>query len=123
MSGFDELWRSAVRYRHASRELQPLLHVVYDDLGNGDLAALRASLENLLVFLAGAEGRTDANCSTVHHFFNETESLWRPLREDFRAVCDDMSGTLHDAIYAPDIARTFEALPEQLLTRVRRIDT
>jgi hypothetical protein len=123
MSGFDELWRSVVRYRHASRELQPLLYVVYADLGNGDLAALRASLENLLVFLAGAEGRTDANCSTVHHFFNETEPLWRPLREDFRAVCDDMSGTLHDAIYAPDIARTFEALPEQLLTRVRRIDT
>ncbi|HJQ39432.1 MAG TPA: hypothetical protein VKB93_20000 [Thermoanaerobaculia bacterium] len=123
MSGFDELWRSAVRYRHASRELQPLLHAVYDDLGGGELAALRASLENLLVFLAAPEGRTDANCSTVHHFFNETESLWRPLREDFRDLCDDMSGTLHDAIYAPDIARTFEALPEQLLERVRRIDT
>lgn len=123
MSGFDELWRSAVRYRHASRELQPLLHAVHDDLAGGDLAALRASLENLLVFLTSAEGRTDANCSTIHHFFNETESLWRPLREDFRTLCDDMSGTLHDAIYAPDIARTFEALPEQLLTRVRRFET
>ena len=123
MADFDALWRSAVRYRRASRELEALLHAVYDDLGRGDLAALRASLEALLVFLASAEGRTDANCSTTNHFFNETESLWRPLREDFRALCDDMSGTLHDAIYAPDIARTFEALPEQLLERVRRIDT
>jgi hypothetical protein len=123
MSGFDGLWRSAVRFRHASRELEPLLHSVYDDLGRADLPALRASLENLLAFLAGPAGRTDANCSTVHHFFNETEALWQPLREDFRSICDDMSGTLHDAIYAPDIARTFEALPEQLLERVRRIDT
>lgn len=123
MSGFDELWRSAVRFRHASRELEPLLHAVHDDLARADVSALRASLENLLAFLAGPEGRTDANCSTVHHFFNETEALWQPLREDFRSICDDMSGTLHDAIYAPDIARTFEALPEQLLERVRRIDT
>ena len=122
MAGFDEIWTSAVRFRRASRELEPLLHEVYDDLGRGELAALRASLERLLVFLAAPEGRTDANCSTVFHFFNETESLWRPLREDLRAICDDMSGTLHDAIYAPDIARTFEALPEQLLERVRRIE-
>ena len=121
MSGFDALWRSAVRYRRVSRELELLLHAVHDDLERSDLLSLRASLENLLTFLASGAGRTDANCSTVFHFFNETESIWRPLREDFRAICDDMSGTLHDAIYAPDIARTFEALPEQLLERVRRI--
>jgi len=123
MTGFDDLWKSAVRYRKASRELQPLLGGVYADLERGDLAALRASLERLLVFLAGPQGRTDANCSTVFNFFNETEGLWRPLREDLRSICDDMSGTLHDAIYAPDIARTFESLPEQLLERVRRIET
>jgi len=123
MASFDELWRSAVRFRRASRGLEALLRDVHADLGSADLAALRASLERLLVFLASAEGRTDANCSTVFHFFDETEPLWRELREDFRGICDDMSGTLHDAIYAPDIARTFEALPEQLLERVRRIDT
>jgi len=123
MASFDELWRSAVRFRRASRELETLLHDVHADLGGADLAALRASLERLLVFLASAEGRTDANCSTVFHFFDATEPLWRGLREDIRGICDDMSGTLHDAIYAPDIARTFEALPEQLLERVRRIET
>src|SRR5215212_11644557 len=112
MPGFDALWTSAVRFRRASRELQPLLREVYDDLERGELPPLRDSLERLLVFLTSSEGRTDANCSTVFHFFNDTEALWRPLRDDFRAVCDDMSGTLHDAIYAPDIARTFEALPE-----------
>jgi hypothetical protein len=36
-----------------------------------------------------------------------------------RAILDDMSGTLHETIYAPGIARTFEATPEQLLARVR----
>jgi hypothetical protein len=123
MPDFDSTWRSAVRYRHASRDLQPLLHAVHDALESADLVALRTSLEQLLVFLAGGEGRTDANCSTVFNFFNESEPRWRPLREDFRAICDDMSGTLHDAIYAPDIARTFESLPEQLLERVRRIET
>lgn len=121
MTDFDTLWRSAVRFRHASRELQPLLHAVHDALQAGELAPLRTALEQLLVFLTGDAGRTDANCSTVFNFFNETEELWRPLREDIRAICDDMSGTLHDAIYAPDIARTFESLPEQLLERVRRI--
>jgi len=123
MANFDELWRSAVRYRHVSRELEPLVHAVYDDVVRNDLAALRDSLERLLAFLTSGPGRTDANCSTVFHFFDSTESAWRVLREDFLAIFDDMSGTLHDAIYAPDIARTFEATPEQLLERVRRIAT
>lgn len=121
MSDFEALWKSAVRYRRASRELQPLLRAVHEDIVRADLAALRASLERLLVFLAGAEGRTDANCSTIFHFFDETETSWSSLPEPYRAILDDMSGTLHDAIYAPDIARTFEALPEQLLERVRSL--
>ena len=33
-----------------------------------------------------------------------------------------MSGTLHDAIYAPKIAANFGSLPEQLLERVRGIE-
>ena len=123
MAGFDELWRAAVRFRRASRALEPLLREVHADLERADLSTLRASLERLQTFLASAEGRTDANCSTVFNFFDASEPLWRNLRDDFRGICDDMSGTLHDAIYAPDIARTFEALPEQLLERVRRIET
>ncbi|HEX2121363.1 MAG TPA: hypothetical protein VHL59_06955 [Thermoanaerobaculia bacterium] len=121
MTDFDALWRAAVRYRRASRELQPLLREVHGQIVRADLPALRASLERLLVFLTSPEGRTDANCSTIFHFFDETEESWRPLPEAYRAILDDMSGTLHDAIYAPDIARTFESLPEQLLERVRSL--
>lgn len=121
MSDFDSLWKAAVRYRRVSRELQQQLFDVHGDLGRKDLPALRASLERLLTWLASEPGRTDANCSTVDAFFNGAEPLWRDLPEEWRGVFDDMSGTLHDAIYAPDIARTFEATPEQLLQRVRRL--
>jgi hypothetical protein len=38
-----------------------------------------------------------------------------------RAILDDMSGTLQDSVHAENIARTFEATPEQLLERVRRV--
>ena len=118
---FDPLWRASVRYRRVSRELEPLVHDVYTHLG--ELAALRSALEKLLVFLASDAGRTDANCSATCNFFSATEAEWSSLPEEFRSVCDDMGGTLHDAIYAPDIARTFEATPEQLLERVRRLNS
>ena len=123
MSEFESLWKAAVRYRRATRELQQQLSGVHGDLDRRDLPALRVSLERLLTYLASEPGRTDANCSTVDAFFNAVEPLWRDLPEEWRGVFDDMSGTLHDAIYAPDIARTFEATPEQLLQRVRKIVT
>jgi hypothetical protein len=120
---FDETWRSAVRYRRASRELQALLFDVHRDLTASDLSALRINAERLLVYLASDAGRTDANCSAVDAFFNTIEPLWRVLPPEWCAIFDDMSGTLHDAVHRPDIARTFEATPEQLLQRVRNIVT
>ena len=120
MDDFDALWRSSVRFRRASRELQTLLHAVHDAFAADD-ALLRASLERLLVFLASAEGRTDANCSTTYYFMTAAEPRWRALRAELCAILDDMSGTLQDSVYAPDIARTFEATPEQLLARLRAI--
>ena len=116
---FDERWRAAVRFRRASRELEPLTRAVFASFG--DAAGLRTSLEALLTFLASDAGRTDANCSTTYNFIHASEELWREAPETLRAILDDMSGTLHESIYAPDIARTFEATPEQLLERVRRI--
>lgn len=110
-----DLYRTAARFRHVSRELEALVLDVYANLGDP------APLERLLVFLASIEGRTDANCDTVHHFFAATEAEWSALPEPYRTILDDMSGTLHETIYRPDIARTFESLPEQLLERVRRI--
>jgi hypothetical protein len=119
MSSFEELWKGALRSRRVSRDLQFLLRAVYDAML--DPSAVRAPLEALLVFLASDEGRTDANCSVTYYFVAATEQRWRELPEGFRAILDDMSGTLQDSIHAPNIARTFEATPEQLLKRLRRI--
>lgn len=116
MNDFDAVWRAALRFRRASRELEPLLHDVHDAFG--DEGALIRAVERVLVFLTTPEGRTDANCTVTDQFISATEERWRgsPLAP----ILEDMGGTLHDAIHAPDIARTFEATPEQLLERVRR---
>lgn len=116
MSDFGTLWRSSVRFRRASRELEPLLHAVYDAFG-GDDEVLATAVERVLVFLTTAAGRTDANCDVTDHFISATEELW--TASSLRPILDDMGGTLHDAIHAPNIARTFEATPEQLLERLR----
>jgi hypothetical protein len=119
MTDFDSLWRASVRFRRASRELEPLLHGVYEAFG--DDAALCAAIERVLVFLVSAAGRTDANCSVTDHFISTTEAQWRGSA--LAPILDDMGGTLHDAIHAENIARTFEATPEQLLERVRKFTT
>jgi hypothetical protein len=116
MSDFDALWRASVRFRKPSRELEPLVHAVHAALGGSD-AALAAAVERVLVFLTTPEGRTDANCDVTDHFISATEELWRA--SSLAPIRDDMGGTLHDAIHAPNIARTFEATPEQLLERIR----
>lgn len=119
MNGFEEAWRSAVRFRRASRELEGLLRGVF--AAYGDVVTLRGALHALVEFLASEAGRTDANCSTTYYFMTNTEDLWRDISEPLRGILNDMSGTLQDSIYAPDIARTFEATPEQLLERIRRL--
>ncbi len=87
----------------------------------GDAGALRGALERLLIFLSSDAGRTDANCSCTDAFISSTESEWNGAPEELRAILDDMGGTLHDSVYAPNIARTFDATPEQLLERVRAL--
>ncbi|HUR79304.1 MAG TPA: hypothetical protein VM733_00965 [Thermoanaerobaculia bacterium] len=116
MTDFHALWRAAVRFRHISRELEPLVRDVHASFG--DDAALRAALERVLTFLATPAGRTDANCDVTDHFIALTEEQWR--ESSLAPILSDMGGTLHDAIHAPNVARTFEALPEQLLERLRR---
>ncbi len=115
---FHELWKSSIRYRRVSRELEPLLHALHDAFA--DVAATRAALEHLLTFLAGP-GRTDANCTATYYFTSNAEPLWQHLPPELRAILDDMSGTLQDSVHAELIARTFEATPEQLLERLRRV--
>jgi hypothetical protein len=118
---FEDLWKASVRYRHASRDLEPLLRVVHESLSAGGDASLKESLVRLLEYLAGTQGRTDANCATVHYFFEAAQPLWKSLQPDLRVIFDDMSGTLRESIYAPHIARTFDSTPEQLLERVRAL--
>ncbi|HEX7706792.1 MAG TPA: hypothetical protein VF701_10085 [Thermoanaerobaculia bacterium] len=118
---FENLWKASIRYRHASRELEPLLRLVHESLAANDVPSLKGNLLRLLEYLAGDQGRTDANCATVHYFFEAAEPLWKSLQSDLRVIFDDMSGTLRESIYAPHIARTFDSTPEQLLERVRAL--
>lgn len=119
MTSFDELWRASVRFRRAARELEPLLHDVYNSFG--DDAALRGAVERVLVFLTTPTGRTDANCCVADQFISASEEQWRGSA--LAPILEDMGGTLHDAIYAENVAKTFEATPEQLLERVRKFTT
>jgi hypothetical protein len=118
---FDSTWRRASRSRRVSRDLQPLVAAAGRALDQQppDLAALKWALERLLEFLASEGGRTDANCWAVDAYFAARD--YGHLPEDYRRLLEDIGGTLHDAIYAPRIAATFESLPEQLLERVRRL--
>ncbi len=123
---FEELYRSAVRFRHVSPQLKSLLRHVYGAAvaRPADLHDLKNALQSLLEYLASDGGRTDANCCTTDALFSAGESWERPfsdLPERFRAVMDDLGGVLHDTVYAPHIAQNFESLPEQLLHRVRAL--
>jgi hypothetical protein len=86
-----------------------------------DEAKLLRALESLLEFLSGEQGRTDANCETTHRFICATEREWESVSEPLRAILDDMSGALHDAIHRPDIALPLQATPELLLARLRAV--
>jgi len=84
-----------------------------------------ASLQRLLGFLASAVGRTNGNVWTADLFFclpEEWGGDWSHLPDEFRNILDDMGGALHDTLSYPEIAADSDALPEQLLERVNRID-
>ena len=130
MGGFDDAWR-AVSGTHdgepVSPELQPLLGGIYADIVTSpvNLSELKKALEALLEYLCGT-GRTNANCYAVDWFFMKSEGWERDwteqdLPDDFHDVLAMMGEALHDTIHAPEIARNFDCLPEQLLERVRLI--
>ena len=124
--GFDQVWLSATQFRKPSAQLRPLLWSVYDRIvePSTDFADIRSTLEELLVYLSSSSGRTDANCCVTDRFFSlvaEWEKGWSHLPLPLSGVLDDMGGTLHETIYAPQIAGNFQSLPEQLLERVRAI--
>jgi hypothetical protein len=130
MPGFDDAWSAVATSQDGesvSSALRPLLRSVYSAVLSSpvDLADLKKSLEDLLKYLAG-EGRTNANCWAVDLFFclsQEWERDWtdQNLPEDFHDVLAVMGEALHDTVQAPEIARNFDCLPEQLLDRVKRL--
>ena|SRR5690348_748772 len=133
MKGFEQLWTLVAKTRDGepvSPELKSLLRRVYDDaLGSPvNLAALKHSLMELLRYLS-AEGRTNANCWAADLFFCSDDNLWerdwteQNLPDSFHDVMAMMGQALHDTVTSPDIAGNFDCLPEQLLERVKRLQS
>ena len=122
MSDFESLWKAAVRFRHVSHGLKTLVFQVVSEAEREpvDMVAVRFALDRLLSFLASPGGRTDANCCVVDRLFASYDGAWRDLPAPLADVLTDMGGTLHDTIYAPQIAAHFDSLPEQLLNRLRK---
>ena len=129
MPSFEEAWCRVSAPREGesvSSELKSHLQQVYAEIMRRptDLLALKRALESLLCFLAVPPGRSNANCRATDLFFclgEEWEGDWEHLPDNFANILADLGGALHDTVSAPDIARNFESLPEQLLARVREI--
>jgi hypothetical protein len=119
---YERLWKAAATFRKVSPELEPLVRAVYSAILACDVNGTRTTLQSLLEHLASPRGRTDANCCVVDAFFSAQEQ-WEgncnAMPAPLRNLLGDMGGALHDAIYAPQIARNFDSLPEQLLERLR----
>lgn len=122
MDTFEQLWRLAVRHRHVSHSLKTLVFGVFIEAERPrvDEHALQRALDALLLFLTSQNGRTDANCCVVDRFFSMLDDHWIHLPPRLAKILSDLGGTLHDSIYAPQIAAHFETLPEQLLNRLRK---
>lgn len=115
------MWREAVRFRKISRELEPLVRSAHASLVRPDLPSLRNSLIELTAFLAG-DGRSDANCCATDAFFSRIDGAdIERLPADYQKLIALLGGALHDAVYAPHIAATFDSLPEQLLEQARAL--
>jgi hypothetical protein len=128
LAGFEEIYSRAIARRSdVSPELKALLHKFYETACARPLnaVALKSVLVNLLEFLTTREGRTNSNCWAVDLFCmsDDWERDWSELPEEFSDILADMAGALHDTVKAPEIASNFDSTPEQLLERVKRIQT
>jgi hypothetical protein len=130
MAGFDQAWVAVANVRDGepvSPHLRPLLEGVYhQSLAHPvDSSKLKKNLEDLLLFLSG-EGRSNANCWAADLFFARSEAWekdWAELNlpEGLHDVLSMMGEALHDTVQAPEVAKSFGCLPEQLLERLRQL--
>jgi hypothetical protein len=86
------------------------------------LTELKESLVVLFEYLSSKDGRTKENCRAVDLYFTFNDA-WakKGLPCAFLDIFQDMSGSLHDTISAPNIAEKFLSTPEQLLTRLKNL--
>ena len=132
MSNFDKIYErllsSALSNNRGeiSPRLEPLLRRFYEEAIRrpADLRTIKVSLVDIFTFLTTPEGRTDANCWAVDNFVcidDHWERDLSDLPQSFVDVIADVGGALHDTISSPNIARNFDATPEQLLERAQKL--
>jgi len=127
MQSFEQVWERVTETKNSetiSTELPPLLQHVYEKIIKQppDLQEIKNSLENLLTFLGSESGCTSANCVATDLFFalEDWGIDWISFPEPLTDILGDIGGALHDTVSNPEIARSFESLPEQLLERVKK---
>ena len=89
-----------------------------------DLIEVTRSLSSLLEYLTTPAGRTHSNCRDVDSYFSDHEE-WvdAELPDGIHDILADMASILHDACSSPHIAENFDSTPEQLLNRLRKIQS
>ena len=119
--------RKTILDERVSPELEPMVMSVQAELERApiDPSTLCSALERLLVFLSSPAGRTHANCAAVDSFFMgvDGECEYSYLPGPLAGIFDDMAGMLHDTVSSPEVAQDFDCTPEQLLTRLRAVQS
>ena len=130
MDSFEKIWESveSLSIRELiSPELRPLIEDVYNQINKpvSNFSAIKVSLENLFIYLTTSRGRTSANCYATDLFFTlaNWNINWGIYPERLKEIIDDIGGALHDTIAHPEIAENFNSLPEQLLHRIRNLES
>jgi hypothetical protein len=116
----QERMHAAAAAHPPSDALRPLLDALEVEATRDppDLALTRQRLEELLRFLASAEGRTLANVDATADRL-QWASDWQHLPEPEREILGTLLATTLEALWLPESPHTRHALPEQLLVRLR----
>jgi hypothetical protein len=127
MDNFETTWHKIDITRNGesvSPELRHMLKIVYREITKPtpNLFEIKTSLEKLLSYLTSPSGRTSANCYATDLFFSvgDWNVDWEIFPEELTNIIGDIGGALHDTISHPEIAASFNGLPEQLLEDIRR---
>jgi hypothetical protein len=123
---FEAQWQEIVLSRvsrpdEVAPEVKTLLWAMYSAASaeSLDVKRLILALDQLLVFLASPNGRTNANCWAADIFVALSDGWnWQLMPEELADTFGDMS-SLHDTVSNPEIAANFGGLPEQILAKLR----